>query len=202
MKLLTQSRRVIHRRPRLTFAAAMLILLGGVYLIWSQVSATAPDPAKGDLAAATGFLRGDGFMSMTSAQREAYLAALGARYLQEPPANRATIEAALKANGVERRSQRSMALGMLRSLLHEYRGLSPEEKQKRIVMLRAFCNAMGFAGPSVAGLNPKANPVADATGSQDGFQKGMAAFNRDFLHELNAEERSTLAMLAEDIHKK
>ena len=191
----------IRSRPRTTFVVSLAVLICGAFLIWNNQFVAAPDAAKGELSAATQFLSSDRFISLSSAQRNDYLNSLGARYLQESPTNRQMIENALKANGIERSTQRSIALGMLRQMLSEYRKLTPAQRQARIAMLRSFAGAMGFKGPLVAGLNPAANPVANVTGSEEEFQKGMTSFTRDLLNELNAEERATLSMVTKDIHQ-
>ena len=191
----------IKSRPRTTFVVSLAVLICGAYLIWNNQFTSAPDPGKGDLAAATRFLSGDRFMSLSSAQRNEYLNSLGARYLQESAANRQMIENALKANGIEHSTQRSIAIGMLRQMLTEYRKLTPAQRQARVGVLRTFATAMGFKGPLVSGLNPAANPVANATGSEENFQKSVSIFTRDLLNELNAEERATLSMVTKDIHQ-
>lgn len=194
-------RAAIHRHAKLTFSIALLVLLAGGYLIWRNVSVSTPDPMHADIASATRFLSNDRFMSMSSSHRNDYLNSLGARYLQESPTNRALIEQALKSNGVERSAQRSIAIGMLRQILGQYRTFTPEQKRQRIGMLRTFATAMGFKGPTVSGLDPKVNPVAIATGTEEDFQKGMTSFTRDLLNELSAEERSTLSIMTRDIRE-
>lgn len=194
-------RESLHQHAWLTFAVSLLVLLAGVYLIWRNVSVSTPDPMNGDLGAATQFLSKDQFISLSSARRTEYLNSLGARYVQESPTNRALIEHALKANGVERSTQRSIAIGMLRQILSQYRAFTPEQKRQRIGMLKTFVTAMGFKGPTVSGLDPKVNPVAVATGTEQDFQTGMSSFTRDLLNELSAEERATLSILTKDIRE-
>lgn len=200
MAAVERLRAKLKTHPKSTFALALLVLLAGVYLIWQNQFTAAPDPMQAELATATKFLGSDRFLSLSSADRNAYLNSLGARYVQESPSNRQMIERALKANGIERSTQRSIALGMLRQILAQYRTLSPDDRQKQIALLRAFVGAMGFKGPLVSGLDPAGNPVAKATGTEADFSKGVAAFHRDVLSELSAEERSTLAIMTHDIH--
>lgn len=202
LQQLGKLRSLIRKRPGITLVIALAVLACGGLLIWQNLFTTAPDAAKGDIAAATRFLSDDRFASLSSAQRDSYLASLGARYVQEPAANRQMIDAALKAKGIERNTQRSIALGMLRSILAQYRNLTPAERQARITTLRAFASAMSFTGSTVSGLDPNANAVTQAVGSEQDFQKHIDTFQRDLLNNLSAEERATLSIMAHDIHQK
>ena len=195
-------RSLIRRRPGITLVVALGVLIFGALLIWQNQFTSAPDAAKGDIAAATRFLSDDRFASLSSSQRDNYLATLGARYVQESAANQKLIDAALKTKGIERNTQRSIAIGMLRSILAQYRTLTPAERQARIRTLRAFASAMSFTGSTVSGLDPNANAVTQAVGSEQDFQKHIDTFRRDLLNNLSAEERATLSIMAHDIHQK
>lgn len=169
--------------------------------MWWNATTTAPDPVKSDLSAATKFLSDERFNALSSSQRDVSVNGLAVRYLKESAAHRVLIDNALKARGIERSMQRSVAIAMLRNLLAEYRTLTAPQKQARIAALRAFATAMQFTGSIVSGLDPQANPVAKAAGSEKNFHDGVESFRRDLLNELNAEERATLSCVAHDIHQ-